>query len=150
MNRVERIKFACELCGREFERLACQVSRSGQGRFCSKGCMEQSRKHGSELTCQECGARFYRRYGEQYKAVTNVFCCRNCYMKHRSKNMKRDVYPKRGATHIHRINAEMKIGRKLRRGEVVHHIDGNRHNCHPDNLQVLSSQAEHAALHGTR
>jgi len=48
---------------------------------------------------------------------------------------------------VHRDIAAKKIGRPLRRGEVVHHIDGNRRNNHPDNLHVFASQAEHAAHH---
>lgn len=58
-------------------------------------------------------------------------------------------YPKRGGRHEHRIIAEEKIGRPLRLGEVVHHIDGNKKNNSPDNILVLSSQAEHVRLHFT-
>lgn len=47
---------------------------------------------------------------------------------------------------MHRIIAEQKLGRALSKGEVVHHIDGNSRNNHPDNLQVMS-QSEHVKLH---
>ena len=47
----------------------------------------------------------------------------------------------------HRIIAEEMLGRKLRRGEVVHHIDGNKINNTPENLMVFPSQAEHARWH---
>lgn len=56
-------------------------------------------------------------------------------------------YPKYYGKHEHRMVAARKIGRPLKKGEVVHHIDGNRRNNHPDNLEVLPSQAEHARLH---
>jgi HNH endonuclease len=47
----------------------------------------------------------------------------------------------------HRIVAERKLGRRLKEGEVVHHIDGDRLNNDPDNLEILSSQSEHMKLH---
>lgn len=60
----------------------------------------------------------------------------------------RRSYPKLYGRHMHRVVAEQKLGRALRPGEVVHHIDGNKHNNTPANLEVLSSQSEHASLHG--
>jgi len=54
----------------------------------------------------------------------------------------------RGDSHglEHRIIAERAIGRKLRAGEVVHHIDCNRANNRNDNLLVCDTNY-HAALH---
>lgn len=46
----------------------------------------------------------------------------------------------------HQVIAEQTLGRRLRRGEIVHHIDHDRANNSPDNLQVMT-QAQHAALH---
>lgn len=56
-------------------------------------------------------------------------------------------YEKTYGRHTHRIVAEQKIGRKLRPGEVVHHIDGNKRNNCPENLMVFPSQHEHAEWH---
>lgn len=47
---------------------------------------------------------------------------------------------------VHRLIAEKKIGRKLLPGEHVHHIDFNKTNNHPDNLQVMDAR-EHHILH---
>ena len=46
----------------------------------------------------------------------------------------------------HRLVAEDKLGRELQIGEHVHHIDGNRQNNSPKNLQVMSRE-DHLALH---
>lgn len=57
-----------------------------------------------------------------------------------------DVYVKYWGKHMHRVVAEKKIGRKLEKWEIVHHIDGNKHNNSPDNLLVMS-QSDHIKLH---
>lgn len=41
--------------------------------------------------------------------------------------------------YLHRIIAEQSIGRKLRVGEIVHHLDENKTNNSPENLVVCSS-----------
>lgn len=46
----------------------------------------------------------------------------------------------------HRRIARLKIGRDLQPDEVVHHIDGNKQNNKPSNLQVMT-RSEHNKLH---
>lgn len=54
-----------------------------------------------------------------------------------------------GYGYQHRLVAEKALGRRLRRGEDVHHKDGNRENCRPWNLRVVG-HAEHAAEHAAK
>ena len=50
----------------------------------------------------------------------------------------------------HRYVAEMMLGRKLKGGEIVDHIDGDTGNNDPSNLQVWGSHAGHCSDHWQR
>jgi len=45
----------------------------------------------------------------------------------------------------HRVIAMEKIGRVLRRNEVVHHLDGDKMNNAPENLAVMT-RAKHTKI----
>lgn len=47
----------------------------------------------------------------------------------------------------HRLVMEKKIGRPLKPGEVVHHIDGDVTNNHPDNLLLFPDNESHLRFH---
>lgn len=59
----------------------------------------------------------------------------------------RDTYEKTFSQHTHRWVAELKLGRKLKPGEVVHHIDLNKRNNRPSNLMIFPSHKEHLEWH---
>ena len=46
----------------------------------------------------------------------------------------------------HVLIAEEKIGRKLKKNEVAHHMDGDKRNNNPENLTVVT-RSEHAKIH---
>jgi hypothetical protein len=56
------------------------------------------------------------------------------------------TYVKENGRHQHRVVMERILGRKLRKGEIVHHIDSNKKNNKPKNLMVMT-QSEHCRLH---
>ena len=54
---------------------------------------------------------------------------------------------KDGYVYIHRLKAEEKLGRQLKPGECVHHIDENKLNNELDNLMIFKTKADHTAFH---
>ena len=140
-------QFICTQCGKTYEKYAC-LMKPGSKPFCSQRCLFEYRRNGSKITCHKCGKEVYRRYGEQdIGKRTHQFCSRECYMTERRNNMKVNVYPKSGAIHIHRIVAGKVIGRQLKQGEIVHHVNGDKHDCSESNLMVFKSQKDHMEYH---
>ena len=104
-------------------------------------------------TCQLCGALFHPWHGRPGKT-----CSRLCANRLAGREGKEKIgasqrgrgsgksYRKFMGQHEHRKVASEAIGRLLLPGEVVHHLDGNKLNNNPSNLQVLPSQAEHARI----
>ena len=48
---------------------------------------------------------------------------------------------------VHRWVAERKVGRRLKPEEVVHHINRNKRDNSPGNLEILPNQEVHDELH---
>ena len=57
-----------------------------------------------------------------------------------------NTYAKFYGRHEHRVVMENKLGRKLESWEHVHHIDENKRNNHPDNLELMTPET-HASHH---
>lgn len=102
--------------------------------------------------CEICGEPFH-----PFK-VTSRTCCRE----HANALTSRESAEKRSKTlrgrgegrsyrklhgrHEHRVVAEAMLGRKLKKGEIVHHIDGNKLNNDPSNLEI-TTQSKHVDKH---
>lgn len=108
-----------------------------------EGCDRQAEDAGM------CGmhAQRVRRYGDpHYITPESVRRMNNRLAQIESSSRRADTYAKFYGRHEHRVMAEQKLGRPLRRGEVVHHIDGDKRNNAPDNLEVIT-QSEHINAH---
>lgn len=142
---------ACKTCGK-----ALEVSRLT---YCSVPCMSADRKTGKEKPCEMCGKVMIV---TPYEWDKKRFCSRACTVEKRKlagpgARVKRQdgyiavYYP----THPdatsgkmvleHRLVAEQKYGRRIRRDEHVHHLNGIRDDNRPENLEVISASV-HAGI----
>lgn len=146
-------KLKCAWCGCEIERYPSQVKKHN---FCSRTCLAAY----SNKEKNPNGYKDLKDYQNISKHMTELNLKMNptrmdfpTRMKLRAVRLDKGggkSYRKVFGCHEHRRVAERKIGRKLRKGEVVHHIDGNKRNNNPNNLEVLKNQSEHAKRHVNR
>lgn len=148
----------CPICGTKF------VSRiSRRRKYCSLKCVCRANQlryaaNRKKAKCELCGKIF-----EHIPCLKPRFCgikCANTFRarktaKKRGKQLrgvptgKGNSYVKENGRHQHRLVMERHLKRKLRTDEVVHHIDGDKHNNDVSNLIVMT-QGEHAKLHHTK
>ena len=128
----------CEKCGKQFIRYKSMIKPGITHFFCSRAC---AKEHSYPKIF---GTHAHRILAEK---VIGTHAHRILAEKVIGTHAHRILAEKVIGTHAHRILAEKVIGRPLKKGEVVHHKDGNPRNNLIDNLEVLSSQVEHAKLH---
>ncbi len=135
------IEITCAYCGESFKSY-----RSSRRKYCSLECnyFGQSKKYNPEgyirrphLTKMNIEINYLRMTREVRTKLALL----------RMGTGEQKSYLKLNGRHLHRQIAEMVIGRPLKKGEIVHHKDGNKRNNIPGNLEVLPSQKEHASLH---
>lgn len=138
-------------CGCEARRLSSERRKAAAmpPKACSiEDCDNTVQPKGAKGMCGLHYMRF-KRYGDPL-FVTSVEDwrekCREAQIRAREGFAAPNTYRKYYGKHAHRRTAEDKIGRALLPGECVHHIDGDKHNNHPDNLEVLS-RADHLRVH---
>lgn len=153
----------CAWCKTEFK---IKPSKLKERNFCCKNCYYAYKARNQiQTTCFRCGKPVVK---PPSKASERSFCSPQCLMKTLNEELnphrmtmqtrlkirkamlnksKSDYYEKTFGQHTHRWVAEIMLGRKLKPGEVVHHIDGNKRNNKPGNLMVFSSQSEHLEWH---
>lgn len=145
---------ACAQCGRGFYARPSEDRRDR--RFCSKSCATTARN----LT--DTNPSFHRdisgernpMFGKGLSGPAHPMFGRRGSeapawkggRKHRRDGYVQ-VWTSSGYILEHRLIMEQQVGRPLLASEVVHHLDHDPSNNTVDNLQLLSSQAEHARLH---
>lgn len=121
----------CDVCGRKFLKPKYQKNEHD---FC---CAEHSRLWNAKKLSE------YNRTSNPMNQPGGVLEARIKRSRIMREKCQGQSYRKMLGKIEHRRMAEMLIGRELIPGEVVHHIDGDKFNNDPYNLEVFPSQAEH-------
>jgi len=161
-----KLKLCYNICMKKFDRncLRCgklfQTTPSENQRYCNPKCSALSRiipeKHRSfTRACLECGVTF-----KTYPSINKKFCSPKCcaiyygrtrYTKtNHSKRYMREMRTDDGKRIlINRYFMEQKLGRKLSRKEIVHHIDMDETNNPEDcsNYYLCKSYSTHMLVH---
>lgn len=113
----------CPVCDKDY----LVAKPSSKQRFCGQSCA-------------------WKTFGDRVRMLSYTPEARKKRADARRFGGKGKTYVKLNSRHMHRVVAEQKIGRKILPHEVVHHIDGNKRNNHPENLEVIP-RADHSRLH---
>lgn len=130
-GRRKIIVTECSYCGSHLEKPAYARSLENKRHFCNRSCN-------------------LKKMNEELNPTRMTYATRLKLRKSRLGAGEGKSYPKLFGRHIHRVIAEIKIGRKLKPGEVVHHENENKRNPSPDNLRIFPSQSEHASWHAKK
>jgi endogenous inhibitor of DNA gyrase (YacG/DUF329 family) len=145
----------CDYCGKKFHRHPSAIHPKN---FC---CQNHKNKYhwperGKIFRCILCGKEFRpHRKSAKYcsfkcmgLANRKPFIIKNGY-----KKILNPIHPRadaKGYVFEHIIVLEEKLGRPLQPGEESHHIDGNKLNNFPDNLDACINHFEHMKNHPHR
>lgn len=127
-----KIACVCEKCGKTVYRYECEILKHV---FCSRAC---SREYLSEKMIK---------MNEALNPMRMTPDTRRKLREARLETGRGLSYTKTYGRHTHRIVAEQMLGRPLEKGEVVHHINGNKRDNRPENLFLFKSQKDHAKWH---
>jgi hypothetical protein len=134
LNRKENlmpITRMCKNCGKSVTRSPSLMN--GKNIFCNRKCKIQHLRNNPLMGKNNPSWR-------GGKIITELG-----YIRIRNQNHPRAV---NGYVLEHIIVMENKIGRPLKKGERIHHIDHNPANNHPDNLKLYASNGQHLKKEG--
>lgn len=146
------LQIQCDWCGEEFEREASFL-KGKKHHFCCRQCLadySSKRKNPDGYLELKDYANMGKHLSELNRQLNPTRMTDETRKKLRESRLgtgEGKTYAKRYGRHEHRVVAEEILGRKLRPGETVHHMDGNKRNNKPENIRIFRSQSEHAKFH---
>jgi hypothetical protein len=147
----------CKVCNKYFYSRPLQTF-FGKTTYCSAKCRHDDTR--LKIRCFKCKKEFYTNKTNN----TRKYCSNKCYYEARSEiyiqeknpNWKNGtltkfgyklIYKKGKQVREHRNIIENYLGRKLKKEEVIHHINGIKYDNRIENLKLIKNQSKHRRLH---
>ena len=139
-----KIELICDCCGARFLKRDDRITRKN---FCSRKCLGKYHSENPESRDLKKCSEHMSKLNKEINVNRMTAAVREKLRKSRLNTGEGKSYPKYYGAHEHRIVAERMLGRPLKPGEVVHHIDFNKRNNDPSNLMVFENQKKHMEWH---
>ncbi len=136
-------QFKCDQCNSDFEKDASHIASK---RRLNNGCKHFCTNCFTPALGASLGKASYRKMLDQRSGEKQIDSCGYMTVYMANTHPYYNGYCGRLREHI--LVMENHLGRAMEKGEVVHHIDGNKTNNDIDNLDLCTVQ-EHNACHGT-
>lgn len=148
-GRAPSVTRVCEKCGTEYH----PWKKNKPSKYCSRACAPAGRQPTRpDCKCEHCGVLF-----RPVNNFSQKYCSRKCYRdageRFANKQGYAVVYDKEHSTWPsgqvleHRLVMAKKLGRKLEAHETVHHINGDKLDNSPSNLQIRTGRHGKGVVH---
>lgn len=123
---IVMVGWVCDKCGKEKQTKWRTVKTSRERRGEETDCCYECAQKGRPMPKGSADPKW--KHGKTYNGYTRI-----------TRNGKRMLE--------HVAIMEDHLGRKMNKGELIHHIDMDKNNNHLSNLRVFSSKSEHVSCH---
>lgn len=138
------ITIKCLQCGGKKE---IYPSRLGRAKFCSTPCRSKYSNTGKKNPMYGKKGKLSPHYGKRAEQSTNWKGGRKIERGYILIFAPTHPDQVRGYVREHRLVMEKKLGRRLKKCEIPHHMNHDKQDNRPENLMLLNSK-EHGKMHG--